>query len=63
MGVPTLRVSKTNDDVETAMTENDFLLTTPTVYGFSLSDKLWREHSLSCEFIISDVSLYSGVQC
>ena len=44
MGVPTLRVSTTNTDIEKSMTEQDFLLATPTLYGFSLADKLWRKY-------------------
>ena len=50
MGVPTLRVSTTNTDIEKSMTEQDFLLATPTLYGFSLADKLWRKYpTVDCD--------------
>jgi hypothetical protein len=42
-GVPTLRVTKPTEDIESTLNEEDFLLSSPTLYGFSLADKLWRK--------------------
>lgn len=46
--VPTLRVTSVGqEDVDNSLTELEFLLASPTVYGFSLADKLWRTYSVS----------------
>ncbi|KAI0340295.1 P-loop containing nucleoside triphosphate hydrolase protein [Trametopsis cervina] len=45
--IPTLHVSKVNQDETTVeLTDNELLLASPTVYGFSLSDKLWLEFNV-----------------
>ncbi|KAI0088346.1 P-loop containing nucleoside triphosphate hydrolase protein [Irpex rosettiformis] len=46
IGIPTLHVSKATEDLEASMTDNDFLLATTTLYGFSLADKLWLEFNV-----------------
>jgi hypothetical protein len=43
--------------------EDDFLLYSPTVLGFSLDDKLWRKSPLFCMYHnIADLSIYSGIR-
>lgn len=44
-GVPTLSVqaNTTVKSVEQELSEEELLLTSPVLYGFSLSDKIWRK--------------------
>ena len=37
-------VTRATPEEKLELTEDDLMLTSPIVYGFSLADKLWREH-------------------
>ncbi|THH32852.1 hypothetical protein EUX98_g1320 [Antrodiella citrinella] len=52
-GIPTLRVQVTSQKEEAKeMTEDELMLTSPTVYGFSLADKMWLEFNIE---IVHDI--------
>lgn len=43
-GIPTLRVQGARQKTEALeITDEELLLSSPIVYGFSLSDKIWRK--------------------
>ena len=44
--VPTLDVAGRTKVEKRELEESDLLVASPIVYGFSLSDKIWREYSL-----------------
>ncbi|KAH8080729.1 P-loop containing nucleoside triphosphate hydrolase protein [Cristinia sonorae] len=53
-GIPTLRVQVATQQEEEVkeMTDDELMLTSPTVYGFSLADKLWLEFNIE---IVQDI--------
>src|SRR5262245_17007718 len=44
--IPLLSNNKTKQE-QASLTEDELLITTPVVFGFSLADKMWCEHELS----------------
>ncbi|KIJ54629.1 hypothetical protein M422DRAFT_774896 [Sphaerobolus stellatus SS14] len=44
-------LSNHNDRILTELTDDDFLITTPLLYGFSFADNLWNEDALTNHFI------------
>jgi len=52
--VPTLDVAGKGKVEKRELEENDLLVASPVVYGFSLADKMWREFSFG--FLLRDVS-------
>lgn len=50
--IPTLAVGTKTVVQDRDLTDDELLLTSPIVYGFSLMDKIWRECSLIRDFIL-----------
>ncbi|KAL6304715.1 P-loop containing nucleoside triphosphate hydrolase protein [Sparassis latifolia] len=45
-GIPALRVQSKTQPKQEELTEDEIILTSPVVYGFSLSDKIWLEFNV-----------------
>ena len=53
-GIPTLRVQGARQkSIDVEITEDELLLASPVVYGFSLSDKIWCKSRLSYRIAVS----------
>ena len=62
--VPTLEIRTRRPEEETPLTDEELLLASPILYGFSLSDKIWRTSPIyPChEVALSDMHNASRVQ-
>ena len=53
-GIPTLRVQGARQkSIDVEITEDELLLASPVVYGFSLSDKIWCKSRLPYRIAVS----------